>query len=223
AFFSAKSVVDEDRLQHAGHAGEHDQIGLGDGAVERAKPLPRRQLLPGETNPERLHASSPGGSSTKRAYGPRSYRSARGRIVLPARKRKRARTPSIIGCHYRTEQQSGKQRGTDRNGQRQVPPHAKRHEQAPGDCEESTHEKRERPKAGKMRWRHLDSETPEQPIERRRHRVRVDPPFGEVLQQILDLFVMRHDGPLYKRQSAEPATRRSVLTAVRHVSPPPRQ
>src|SRR5262245_27054037 len=161
-----------------------------------------RNLCPGDScsqvkpSPSVCMQVSPGRSSTKRAYGPRSYRSARGRIVLPARKRKRARTPSIIGCHYRTEQQSGKQRGTDRNGQRQVPPHAKPHEQAPGDCEESTHEKRERPKAGKMRWRHLDSETPEQPIERRRHRVRVDPPFGEVLQQILDLFVMRHDGPL---------------------------
>ena len=48
ALLGTERAVDEDGLQHAGHAGEEDQVGLGDGAIEGAKPLPGRQLLPGE-------------------------------------------------------------------------------------------------------------------------------------------------------------------------------
>src|SRR5262249_40410292 len=59
ALLSAEGAVREDGLEHPGHAGEQHEVGLGDGAIERAKALSSRELLPGESEAERLHAIPP--------------------------------------------------------------------------------------------------------------------------------------------------------------------
>src|SRR5262249_18495627 len=69
-FLGGECAVDENRLQHSGHAGEKHQVGLGDGAIERAKALSEGELLPGESEAERLHTSlSKPSSAVYATYG----------------------------------------------------------------------------------------------------------------------------------------------------------
>src|SRR5882757_635175 len=56
-FLATERAVDENGFQHSGHAREEDEVGLGEGTIERSKALSGGQLLPREPKPERLHAS----------------------------------------------------------------------------------------------------------------------------------------------------------------------
>src|ERR1700732_3807390 len=55
-FFRREGTVNENGFKHAGDAREHHQIGLGNSAVEGAETLARRELFPGKSEAERLHA-----------------------------------------------------------------------------------------------------------------------------------------------------------------------
>src|SRR5262249_38949350 len=55
-----EGLIDEDHLQHAGRVDETDEIGLGDGAVERAEPKTHFELVPGVAVANGLHELSSG-------------------------------------------------------------------------------------------------------------------------------------------------------------------
>src|SRR3984893_4346248 len=84
----AEGTVDENALEHPRYPGEQNEVGLGNSPVESPEPLARRQLLPGETEAERLHEISPflavsgGGSALRLRH---SAQQKHGMVLSPKR------------------------------------------------------------------------------------------------------------------------------------------